>query len=70
VGLSPWDEATSQNIGQALTRRMRQFRPTRFYPDLEAMEAAATCLRLVRAACGMVRDEDSRKRWDEDRNQE
>ncbi len=70
VGLSSWEEASPQNIGQALARRMRQFRPTRFYPDLEAMEASATCLRLVRAACAMVRDEESRKRWDEDRNQE
>ena len=68
VGVAPWEPAVWCNIDNALNRRRAEFASKRFEGDHDAMEGAATCLRLVEAAAAMLTDETSRRRWDEDRD--
>ena len=67
VGVSPWEPAAPCNIENAYTRRQSEFAAERFEEDPDALEAAATCRRLVQAAYELLADESSRRRWDVDR---
>ena len=68
VGVAPWEPAVPCNIENALSRRRLEFSSKAFEGDYDAMEAAATCLRLVEASAAMLTDRVSRRRWDEDRD--
>ena len=67
VGVSPWEPAVPCNIENAYKRRQSEFAAERFEEDPDALEAAATCRRLVQAAYELLADESSRRRWDVDR---
>lgn len=67
VGVAPWEPAEAELVEKAYTRRLEEFRPANFFPDPEAMEAGATCRRLLRAARAMLDDAESLARWEADR---
>ena len=67
VGVPPWEPAVPCNIENAYARRQSEFAAERFDGDPDALEAAATCRRLVQAAYELLADEASRQRWDADR---